>query len=299
MNKRIFPISKNCYIIYTGQSSSDEKSFLRIGSNGNIDKDIQRHIGYIVIPDATKVDYPAEINDIKYMEKGKIRYICNKENQEKLFKKLEESGVNESDIFHKDLSKDLDNISRIDNKKHFFTVFYENKNVKIVSDDEVFFELFDSTTEGEDFVEQEKRLRNFIDTLEKLKIENTDKKIFTAIKTYSTNKDIENKKCSFFLLQEKSYIPLNPRMFRVVRTSELKARFICNSSVMFNIGKEIKLAVVIDGREDCVCKGMIDSGEVIESQVLYSYSFDVKFKSIEDMSKVLSIYSILLTRVAR
>lgn len=299
MNKRVFPIDNDCCIIYTGQSSADERSFLRIGATGELDKKIQLHIGYIIISDAGKVDYTKEINDIKMMEKGRIRYICNKENREILFKKLNESGINESDLFHKDLSKDLDNISRIDNKKHFFTVFYENKNIKIVSDDEVFFELFEKNNEGADFSEQKARLLNFIDVLEKLRIENASAKLSEMIKDYAVNQDTASQKCSLFLLQEKLYIPLNPRMFRVVRISELRARFICNSSVRFNVGKEIKLAAVIDGREDLVCSGLLDSGEVIESQILYSYTYDVRFKNTDDMNKIFSIYDQLLKKASK
>lgn len=294
MSNRIFPIDDDCYIIYTGQSSADEKSFLRIGNSGKLDKKIQNHIGYIVISDAEKIDYHKEKNDIKYMEKGKIRYICNKENQELLFSKLEELGVNENDLFHKDLSKDLDNISRIDNKKHFFTVFYENKNIRIVSDDEVYFELFASGTENTDFEEQKKRLSGFIDRLENLKMDNIDIKNKNVVSAFIDNSYSD--KSSLFLLQDKVYIPLNPKMFKITSVQDRTIFFDCNCSARFYAGKDAQVAVVIDGKERGIHKCLISSGEVIESQILYSYKFSIEFNDEAALKGVSSIYNALFER---
>ena len=56
----------------------------------------------------------------------------------------------------------MDNISRVEFKKHFFTIFYDNKNVKLVTSEEVFFDLFESRIDKLSKVNDTPRLENFM-----------------------------------------------------------------------------------------------------------------------------------------
>jgi len=122
MNKRVFTIDEKCYLVYTGLSSTDNISFLRIGNSRFINENIQKHIRFIAVNDAHNLNIRLEKENIKDMENGKIRYICNEKNREILFKKLKENGINTENLYIKELSKDLDNISKIENKALFYYI---------------------------------------------------------------------------------------------------------------------------------------------------------------------------------
>ncbi len=295
MDRRVFQIDRNCFIIYTGQSSADDCSFLRIGNSDVLDKNIQSRVGFIVIPDASKIDYSKEKQNIRFTPENMVHYICNRENQDILFQSLKDQGVDTTHLYHKDLSKDLDNVSRIENKKHFFTIFYENKNVKIVSEEVIYFDLFAAAkSSGADFSAERARLEAFINKMEELKELNRNrahlKKLAQSISAKEPDKD---SKYTLFLIQDKLYIPLNVKMFRYVNPTTSGIRLICNSSFRLYTGGEAALVVLLNGKEDASFKGTITEGSVVESEILYDYKIDFTFKDNPEAADIVTSYKSL------
>jgi len=268
MKKRVFHIDEKCFIIYTGKSSADNQSFLRIGNSGFVTKDIQSHIRFIVVPDAKIIDINREKENIKFMEQGKIKYICNKENLDLLFSALSKNSVDTDKLYHQDLSKELENINRVENKKHFFTIFYENKNIKLVVSEEIFFDLFSSLNETSDYEKERERLANFIQVLDKLKRKNKNNVFETQKPVWKPDFDIISS--YLFLTQDNVYFPLNTGMFNIKEDGK-GFKFCFNSSQRFNIGRKIQLKILENDKTKIEMEGLLYEGEVIESEVLYEY----------------------------
>ncbi|OHD09555.1 MAG: hypothetical protein A2086_04190 [Spirochaetes bacterium GWD1_27_9] len=294
MNKRIFSIDEKCFIIYTGKSSADNKSFLRIGNSEFITKNIQSHIRHIVVPDASTVDAKLEKDNIKYMEKGKISYICNKKNQDILFKSLASVGVDTENLYHKDLSKELENINRIENKKHFFTIFYENKNLKLVFNEEIFFDLFSFMREKWDFKQEQQRLNDFVDLIDDLYNQNKNKDFLDTILDSKLPLEIDFEYSSIFLIQENHYFPLNIGMFNIERQNKSgDFKFNFNCSQRFLVGKEISIFLLEKEEKKIELAGILLDGEVIESEVLYKYTADFKLNENNNSLIILQFYKYL------
>lgn len=299
MNNRIFLIGKNCYIIYTGQSSTDTRSFLRIGATELLSPEVQRHIRYIVVPDATRVDTKLEKENITHMQTGKIRYICNKENQDLLFSSLEEAGVDTKSLYHKDLSKDIDNIMKVENKKHFFTIFYDNKNVKVAFNEEIIFDYFNFEKDNRrDYEKEKERLLSLISRLDSINAVNRGKAVLKDFKE-ENRADIDCRKTSLFLLQDNIYIPLSIGMFKVIAGGEGEFELLLNCSSRFYVGKEITLTVLENGDKRENAKGFIYEGEVVESEILYQYKISFSAGNESVLNKVLTLYQYFIERPAK
>jgi hypothetical protein len=299
MDKRVFPIDEKCFIVYTGKSSSDNNSFLRLGNSDKVTKEIQPHFRYIVVPDASALDVAKEKENIQYMISGKICYICNKKNQDILFKALSKESVDTTKLFHQDLSPELDDINRVENKKHFFTIFYSDKNVKLVFNEEVFFDLYEYLNKKSDYESERKRLQKMIKVLDDLYKKNTH---FIPppefLESDAMPMDLEFSSCVMFLLQENLYIPLSIGMHNIKRKEGgLDFTMEFNTSVRFFVGKDISLLVLEKGARKITITGKIAEGEVIESEVLYGYKADFSAEKNEDAITVLQIYKSILDRV--
>jgi hypothetical protein len=299
MDKRVFPIDEKCFIVYTGKSSSDNNSFLRLGNSDRVTKEIQPHFRYIVVPDAGSLDMKMEKENIRYMISGKICYICNKKNQDILFKALSKESVDISKLFHQDLSPEFDNISRIENKKHFFTIFYSDKNVKLVFNEEVFFDLFEYQNKKIDYQFEQKRLQKMINLLDDLYNENKNYlPPQDFLESSALPMDLEYANCVMFVIQENLYIPLSIGMYKITRKKDsLDFILIFNTSVRFFVGKDISIMVLEKGAKRIGLKGKIIQGDVIESEVLYSYKSEFSVEKEEESITVLQIYKYLLDRV--
>ncbi|MBP7552743.1 MAG: hypothetical protein KA885_04895 [Spirochaetes bacterium] len=269
MDKRIFPIGEKRYIIYAGQSSADNVSFLRIGNIEDLSDNIQKHIKYIVVGDIKNVDINLEKQNISLMEKGKTRYVCSDATRKELFSKLREVGVDTDSLYIKELSQDIDNISKIENKKHFFTIFYDNKNVKLVSNNEIFFDLFESRSDGKNIDREMKRLNNFIKTLDDMRsdcLKKVNYNFESVIKSDAKISDI-----SLFIVQDDIYIPLSKGMFKTLGVSKESIDLNLNNSQRFSIGKEANLVILENGNKKFVITGIFTEGKVVESMTLYDY----------------------------
>ncbi|MCG8570245.1 MAG: hypothetical protein MJB14_08910 [Spirochaetes bacterium] len=295
MNKRIFEIDKDCFIVYTGLSSADYQSFLRIGNKDHLSDEIQKHIRFIVVPDAENLDFQKEKENIEHMEQGKIKYICNQENQDVLFHGLEAVGVDTKSLYHKKLSKNLNNISKIENKKHFFTIFYENKNIKLVFNEEIFFDLF-NYHEHRNYKKEEKRLNDLIAHLMRLNGENKSKLI---LKDIPDDKLIsfDYEKSALFIVQDNIYIPLSIGMFKIRKVrSEENFEITFNCSHRFYVGKEASLTLIARGEKDISLNGFVVEGEVLEKEVLYQYRLNFSHQKAEDFYKIISMYKYFINK---
>lgn len=293
MNKRVFSIDEKCFIIYTGLSSADNKAFLRIGNSKAINKVIQSHIKYIVVPDVKLLDIESEIENIKYTTN--IKYICNKVNQDILFSSLREKEIDIDKIMHRDLSKKLENINKLENKKHFFTIFYENKNLKLLYDDEIFFDLFESKSKKWNYEKEQKRLLNFIKLLDKLNSSNKHSS-FSIDDIVEVDKYITLENSMMFILQRSNRFHLNPAMFAIKRKSKKGAFSLkFNCSYLFNIGEKISLVILDKGKKKILLNGTVSDGEVLEHGILYQYNINFPVsRNINEFYAVMQFYDFLL-----
>jgi hypothetical protein len=274
MKKRIFPIDSNCFIIYTGLSSADNHSFIRIGTSSHVTKAIQSRTRYIVVPDVSRVDIDAEVRCIEHAGDGAIRYICNKKNQGKLFSALRAAGVGDQKLGYRGLSRELENMNRLENKKHFFTVFYQNKNIKIISNDEIVFDLFECEETKFNYAAERKRLSSFIQTLDSLYTRNISASFsFSKLKQPVTDNYLDFADTAFFVIQNSYYFHCSLGMLSVSSIKTGKSfDFTFNCSQRYSIGKKLGLTVLERGKNKISLDGLILEGEVIESGVLYSYT---------------------------
>jgi len=274
MDKRVFAIDEKCFIIFTGKSSADYKSFLRLGNSSFVTEKIQSHVRHIVINDAQFVDYKKEKENIKDMEPGKCSYICNKKNQDILFSGLANLGIDTKSLFHKDLSDEIDNINRIENKKHFFTIFYDNKNVKLVFNEEIIFDLFLALKEKVDYSSERIRLGKLIARLDLL-YENHKNESPGNVSPQAKTNDFKN--LALFIIQDNNYFPLGLKMFNY---SESEKSVIFNCTQRFYVGQNISLTVMEKDSLKLELKGLMVEGEVLESEVLYMYK--ASFSNVTD-----------------
>lgn len=292
MNKRVFKIDEKCYLIYTGLSSADNISFLRIGNSKFITENIQKHIRFIAINDVSNINIKLEKENIKDMENGKIRYICNDKNRELLFQKLTENGINTQNLYIKELSKDLDNISKIENKKHFFTIFYDDKNIKVVSDEEFIFDYFESNKENVDYKKERDRLNNFIEEIDRL---NTFYKTKNSIKKNIESISLNYEKSTLFIIQNENYFPFTIGMFKSsIENNILSIDF--TTSLRFWVGKDVELILLENDIDKIRLYGVIQQGEIIESGILYKYIANFSATREEEIGTIINFYKNLFKR---
>lgn len=300
MERRIFQVDEKCFIIYTGKSSADDKSFLRIGNSSFISNnvEIQKHVRHIVVSDANSVDIKTEKENIRHMESGKIIYICNKHNQDLLFGLLRKAGVDTDNLYHKNLSKELENVNRLENKKHFFTIFYENKNVKLVFNEEIFFDLFSYKKEDVNYEEERERLLNFIILLDKLNSENRSANLTEEFTNITEITKLEYDNCVMFIAQDNQYFPLNVGNFKITRLNDNgDFNFSFNCSQRFYTGRELSLIVLERDEKKIDISDILLDSEVLESMVLYGYSMNFEGKDSRHNYAVLNLYKKILDRI--
>lgn len=274
MDKRVFRIDEGCYIIYTGQSSADNAAFLRIGTSPKVTGSIQRHIRYIAVNDAAAVDINMEKNDIKFMSPSNIKYICSQQNHIDLFTRLQESGVNTNNFGIRSPSPDMDNISRVEFKKHFFTIFYDNKNIKIVSNEEVFFDLFEARIDKLNKVNDSTRLENFIKQLDALNAECRIKPKFIE-PSPSIIKPTD--KLSAFIIQDDMFTPLTVGMFEITKITGNVATVMFTNAQRFTVGRPLTFSLLNHADKMIQTNGLITEGHVVESQVMYKFTCNIQF----------------------
>ena len=274
MDKRVFRIDEGCYIIYTGQSSADNAAFLRIGTSAKVSGSIQKHIRYIVVNDAAAVDINMEKNDIKFMPPGNIKYICSQQNHIDLFTRLQESGVNTRNFGIRSPSPDMDNINRVEFKKHFFTIFYDNKNVKLVTSEEVFFDLFESRIDKLSKVNDTPRLENFMKQLDALNAECRTKPKFIAAEP---NLIKPTDKLSGFIIQDDQFTPLSAGMFEITKITGNVATVMFTNAQRFTVGRPMTFSLLNHADKVIQTNGLITEGTVVESQVMYKFLCNIQF----------------------
>ncbi len=274
MAKRVFRIDEGCYIIYTGQSSADNAAFLRIGTSPKVSGNIQKHIRYIVVNDAAAVDINMENNDIKFMSPSNIKYICSQQNHIDFYTRLQESGVNTRNFGIRSPSPDMDNINRVEFKKHFFTIFYDNKNVKLVTSEDVFFDLFESRIDKLSKVNDTPRLENFMKQLDALNAECRTKPKFIE-ETPSVIKPTD--KLSAFIIQDDLFTPLSAGMFEIIKITGNVATVLFTNSQRFTVGRPMTLSLLNHADKVVQTNGLITEGTVVESQVMYKFLCNIQF----------------------
>lgn len=281
MDKRVFQIDDNCYIIYTGQSTADNGSFLRIGNSAKLTKSMQQHIRFIVVNDASTVNIVLEKSNIQGMTPGNIKYICSKQTHIELFAKLNQLGVNTKNFEIRNLSQDID-ISQIENKKHFFTIFYDNKNVTIVSNEEVLFNLFECKGNKGPKVNDSPRLEALFGKLDKLNAECKMKPKVALPSNPGLIKKTDN--LSAFFVQDDLFTPLTCGMFHIEKLLGNSAVVLFTNTQRFAVGRPIKLSMLNHADKKLQANGIIYEGNVVESKIMYKYLCKIDFTDAQNLA---------------
>ena len=145
-NDRIFVISPECYIIFTGDTLDDVQPFIRVGNSRSLPVRIVPLVENIIITDVmlgNPVNEQFNI-DVQYLPSN--RYIGSMLVVKKFldFQKLFD--LNLENISIVDVEKDLPEYStqkNISDKDSFIGVFYRDGNFRIMHSDEVLFDLKD------------------------------------------------------------------------------------------------------------------------------------------------------------
>ncbi|MFW5769914.1 MAG: hypothetical protein ACOCX9_00615 [Spirochaetota bacterium] len=143
---RIFVISPECYIIFTGDTLEDVQPFIRVGNSRSLPVRIVPLVENIIITDVmlgNPVNEQFNI-DVQYLPSN--RYIGSRLVVKKFldFQKLFD--LNLENISIVDVEKDLPEYSKqknISDKDSFIGVFYRDGNFRIMHSDEVLFDLKD------------------------------------------------------------------------------------------------------------------------------------------------------------
>ncbi len=143
-NDRIFIISPECYIIFTGDTLEDQQPFIRVGNSRNLPVRVIPLVENIIITDillGNPVNEQFNI-DVQYLPSN--RYIGSRMVVQKYldFQKL--FNLNLENISIVDVEKDLPEFSRqknISDKDSFIGVFYRDGNFRIMHSDEVLIDL--------------------------------------------------------------------------------------------------------------------------------------------------------------
>ncbi len=153
MNRRVFQIDQECFMIYVEDMSSTKERFLRIG-NSSFLKEFGENLTFVTL--LSKM-YPGDpFHELDIFRPNVDRKIIGlKESVKRFLFFLKENKINvnkvnvvyaeeASDIFkevnsEEDFLKKIENDSRIN--RHSFASFYNDGNIRIFNQNEVFFDL--------------------------------------------------------------------------------------------------------------------------------------------------------------
>ncbi len=143
---RLFIIDRECYIIFTGSSSDEKKSFIRIGTYRDLPAEIIPLIENIGIPDII-IGNPAyeQFNiDVKNLQSN--RYIGSRNIVAKYLDFQRLFGIDLKNANIVDVEKDIPTLTKerlTSSGDAFIGIFYTNGNLRIIHEGKTIFDLND------------------------------------------------------------------------------------------------------------------------------------------------------------
>ncbi len=141
---RLFIISPECFIVFTGDSTEDEKPFIRIGNSMSLTPRVIPLIENIIITDLITGNPASEQYNIDPRYLSSNRYIGSKLIVKRYleFQKLFGLDLNNATIV--DIEQDIPQLSKeqiISDRETFLGVFYTDSNFKILHNQKTMFDL--------------------------------------------------------------------------------------------------------------------------------------------------------------
>ncbi|MCX8124303.1 MAG: hypothetical protein N3F66_09080 [Spirochaetes bacterium] len=141
---RLFIISPECFIVFTGDSTEDEKPFIRIGNSLALTPRIIPLIENIIITDLITGNPSHEQYNIDPRYLFSNRYIGSKLIVKRYLEFQKLFGLDLNNVTIVDIEQDIPQLSKeqiISDRETFLGVFYTDSNFKIVHNQKTMFDL--------------------------------------------------------------------------------------------------------------------------------------------------------------
>jgi hypothetical protein len=152
LERRVFHVDDECYIVYLGSSRDDYKPFLRIGNSRRLDEKVTPYIYTIVVTDSLTGDLLLEPRNINRKELNENRYVGSGERVERMLDFLKLYGLRTENIPHYREFTSED--------QRAFLTMYDNGNMTLTYDGKQLFDLKKREIQDLHFVERAKRLKD-------------------------------------------------------------------------------------------------------------------------------------------
>ena len=140
---RVFAIDPECFIIFTGDSTSDKKPFIRVGNWIGLPADIIPLVENIIITDTMTGNPAHEQFSIDITSLSTNRYIGSRTAVEKYMDYQQVFGLDLHNAAVVDAEHDIPDISKssVSDKEAFLGIFYRNGNFKVLHHGRELFDL--------------------------------------------------------------------------------------------------------------------------------------------------------------
>jgi len=146
INKRVFHIDKECYIIYVGSGPQDYKPFLRIGNSQKLTKPIISNIFNIIITNAYTGNPSLEPFNLNWDSITDNRYVGDKKLVQKFIKFLDNYNTE---------SENINQFTTIETTgKRAIVYFYDDGNARLFYDKKLLFDLKNREKSDFHFIER-------------------------------------------------------------------------------------------------------------------------------------------------
>ena len=151
MNKRVFQVDQECFLIYAEELSHKKERFLRIGNSPFL-KEVEKDLTFITLLSEILPGDP--LKEIEIFKKDKCCRVTGlKKTVDRFIEFLKKNEINTKNVKtviaekEKDLTSEKDFINRIREnnsiKNHSFASFYGGGNIKIFNKSETIFDLLE------------------------------------------------------------------------------------------------------------------------------------------------------------
>lgn len=152
IEKRIFHIDNECYIIFLGEDPQDYKPFLRIGNSQNLTQEIISNIYNIVITDSYTGNPFLEPENVNRSAIEENRYVGDKDTIERLRRLIEKFNRDTNRI---DIYREIETAHR-----RAVVYFYDDGNVHLYYDQTLMFDLKNRERKDLHFIEKTERIKD-------------------------------------------------------------------------------------------------------------------------------------------
>jgi hypothetical protein len=141
---RVFYVDSECFIIFTGDSETDQKPFIRIGNWINLPSELIPYIENIIIPDSLPGNPQHEQFNLNISELSTNRFIGSRGVVKKFFEYQKNFNLDLTNASVVDIESDIPELSKEKNlsaANEYIGVFYNNGNFKTVHQGRTLFDL--------------------------------------------------------------------------------------------------------------------------------------------------------------